>query len=99
MLNKLLVVWGIAAVYMAVAIPSFAGKIAPAVKLSEGNVLLEIPTAGFDREYLLSACVSKTDHYKWLEVGTRPSTLLRMVHLHDSLLPAPYQHICSGASF
>lgn len=86
MLNKLLVVWGIAAVYMAVAIPSFAGKIAPAVKLSEGNVLLEIPTAGFDREYLLSACVSKTDHYKWLEVGTRPSTLhVRFERLGDTV--------------
>ena len=64
----------IAAILTMVAMPLFADDI-PHPRIEGGRVLLDIPKTCFYREYLLSECVSKTDHYKWMEVGTRPSTL------------------------
>ena len=64
----------IAAILAMVAMPlSAADIVRPWI---EGKrVLLDIPESSFSREYLLSGCVAKTDHYQWMEVGTRPSTL------------------------
>ena len=64
----------IAAVFLTVAMPLQAADIARP-KIDGQRVLLDIPQGAFAREYLLSACVAKTDHYQWMEVGTRPSTL------------------------
>ena len=64
----------IAAVLLMVAMPLLAADIARP-RIDGQRVLLDIPQGAFSREYLLSACVAKTDHYQWMEVGTRPSTL------------------------
>lgn len=75
----------IAAILMMVAMPLFADDI-PHPYIKEGRILLEIPKDCFSREYLLSGCVSKTDHYKWMEVGTRPSTLhVRFEQVGDAI--------------
>ena len=74
--NKLFVFSTVIAVaILATAIPLSASNVIPSPRIEGEKVLLDIPEASFHREYLLSCCVSKTDHYKWLEVGTRPSTL------------------------
>lgn len=65
----------IAAVLMTAAMPLCATNIVPVPHIIGQKLLLDIEDTVFHREYLLSACVSKTDHYKWMEVGTRPSTL------------------------
>ena len=65
----------IAAVLLTVAMPLRATRVVPVPRIEGQKLLLEIEDTVFHREYLLSACVSKTDHYKWMEVGTRPSTL------------------------
>ena len=75
----------IAAILVMVAMPLFADDI-PHPYIKEGRILLEIPKGCFSREYLLSGCVSKTDHYKWMEVGTRPSTLhVRFEQVGDAI--------------
>ena len=75
----------IAAILVMVAMPLFADDI-PHPYINEGRILLEIPKGCFSREYLLSGCVSKTDHYKWMEVGTRPSTLhVRFEQVGDAI--------------
>lgn len=64
----------IAAILAMVAMPlSAADIVRPWIECK--RVLLDIPESSFSREYLLSGCVAKTDHYQWMEVGTRPSTL------------------------
>lgn len=76
---------GIAAILTMVAMPLFADDI-PHPRIEGGRVWLDIPKACFHREYLLSGCVSKTDHYKWMEVGTRPSTLhVRLEQVGDAV--------------
>ena len=64
----------IAAIFIMAAIPVSADQI-PHPRIEGSHVFLDIPKTCFSREYLLSGCVAKTDHYKWMEVGTRPSTL------------------------
>lgn len=64
---------GIAAIVLMAAIRVSAVGM-PRPRIEGGRVMLDIPEACFSREYLLSGCVAKTDHYKWMEVGTRPST-------------------------
>ena len=65
----------IAAVLLTVAMPLRGTNVVPVPHIEGQKLLLDIEDTVFHREYLLSSCVSKTDHYKWMEVGTRPSTL------------------------
>ena len=75
----------IAAVILMVAMPLNAADIARP-RIDGQRVLLDIPQGCFSREYLLSGCVSKTDHYQWMEVGTRPSTLhVRFERIGDAV--------------
>ena len=55
----------IAAVFLMVAMPLLAADIARP-RIDGQRVLLDIPQGAFSREYLLSACVAKTDHYQWM---------------------------------
>ena len=65
----------IAAALATVAMPLCATNVVPVPRIEGQKLLLDIEDTVFHREYLLSGCVSKTDHYRWMEVGTRPSTL------------------------
>ena len=62
----------IAAVLLTVAMPLRATNVVPVPHIEGQKLLLDIEDTVFHREYLLSACVSKTDHYKSVDT---PRTL------------------------
>lgn len=45
------------------------------LSMDNGKLLLELPQQYLGRECLLSSCIARTTHYKWLEVGTRNRVL------------------------
>lgn len=46
------------------------------ISFKDGKLLFTVPFKFIDREFLLSSCISRTTHYKWMAVGSRT----RVIH-------------------
>lgn len=45
------------------------------LSFKDGKLLFTVPSEYVGREFLLSSCISRTTHYKWMAVGSRTSVI------------------------
>ncbi len=56
--------------------PFISAQTQPCAEINcvDNRILMEFPMRYMGRELLISSCISRSTHYKWMEVGSRPFT-------------------------